>query len=84
MMKRKILVLVITLIFSLGVSVLAFAGEAITGKLMKIEEKKLTVQTKDKKEVTAEVNTIEGTLKTGDNIIIKDGVAKRKKIIEGC
>ncbi|GAB4419665.1 MAG: hypothetical protein OHK0032_15550 [Thermodesulfovibrionales bacterium] len=83
MLVKRLLVLLVAVIFTLGVVSLAFSAEAITGKLLKIEDKKLTIKTKDK-EVTVEVKEIKGPLKVGDNVIVKDGIAKKKKAIEGC
>ncbi|MFN3479199.1 MAG: hypothetical protein ACK415_02340 [Thermodesulfovibrionales bacterium] len=83
MLVKKFLILLVTVIFTLGVVSLAFSAEAITGKVVKIEGKKLTIKTKDK-EVTVEVKEIKGPLKVGDSVIVKDGVASKKKTIEGC
>ena len=81
-MAKRILVLIIAVIFTLGVIGLAFAGEAITGKVTKIEGNKVTVKTDDK-EVTAEVKST-ANCKVGDTVTIKDGELKKKKVIEGC
>lgn len=81
-MAKKILALIIVLMFSLGVAGLAFANDAIMGKITKIEDKKLTIK-EDEKEVTVEVKSTSG-LKVGDTVTVKDGEAKKKKIIEGC
>ncbi len=83
MLTKRLLVLLVAVIFTLGVVSLAFSAETITGKLLKIDDKKLTIKTKDK-EVTVEVKEIKGQLKVGDNVIVKDGIAKKKKAIEGC
>lgn len=83
MLVKRLLILLVAVIFTLGVVSLAFSAEAITGKLLKIEDKKLTIKTKDR-EVTVEVKEIKGQLKIGDGIILKDGVASKKKAIEGC
>lgn len=82
MKLRKILVLALVLMLSLGVVGFAFSAEAISGKIVKIEDKNLTIK-EDGKEVKVEVKSAEG-LKVGDTVKVKDGVAKKKKVIEGC
>lgn len=82
MMAKKIMAILAVVIFTFGVIGLAFAGEAITGKITKIEDKKLTIKADDK-EVTVDVKSTSG-LKAGDTVTVKDGEAKKKKIIEGC
>lgn len=82
MMAKRLLVLIIAVIFTLGVVSLALADEAVTGKITKIDGNKLTIKSGDK-EVTVAVKSAEG-LKVGDNVTVKDGVAKKKKMIEGC
>jgi len=83
MLTKRFLVLLVAVIFTFGVVSLAFSAEVITGKLLKIDDKKLTIKTKDK-EVTVEVKEIKGQLKVGDNVEVRDGIAKKKKAIEGC
>lgn len=82
MMAKRILVLLVVMIFALGVIGLAFSAETITGKVTKIEGNKVTVKT-DGKEVTAEVKST-ANCKVGDTVTIKDGELKKKKVIEGC
>lgn len=82
MKAKKLLVLVIVLILSLGVVSLAFSAEAVSGKITKIEGNNLTIKD-DGKESKVEVKSAEG-LKVGDSVKVKDGIAKKKKVIEGC
>lgn len=82
MMTKRLLVLVVAVIFSLGIVSLAFAADAVSGKITKIDGSKLTIKAGEK-EVTVEVKSAEG-LKVGDNVTVKDGVAKKKKAVEGC
>lgn len=80
--SKRILVLLVVIIFTLGVIGLAFSAETITGKVTKIEGNKVTVKTDDK-EVTVEVKST-SNCKVGDTVTIKDGELKKKKVIEGC
>lgn len=80
--SKRILVLLVVVVFTLGVIGLAFSAETITGKITKIEGNMLTINTSDK-EVSVEVKSTSG-LKVGDTVVVKDGEAKKKKIIEGC
>ncbi len=82
MMAKNILALVLVLMLSLGVVSLGFGAEAVSGKITKIEGNNLTIKL-DEKEVKVEVKSAEG-LKVGDNVKVKDGIAKKKKVIEGC
>lgn len=81
-MAKKLLALVLVLMLSLGVVSLAFSAETVSGKITKIDGNNLTIK-EDGKEVKVEVKSVEG-LKTGDTVKVKDGVAKKKKVIEGC
>jgi uncharacterized protein YxeA len=85
MKMKRIIALLVAVIFTLGVVSLAFAAEPVMGKITKIDGNKLTVKTKDK-DVTVEVKSAKD-LKVGDEVTVKDGmatVAKKKKAIEGC
>lgn len=84
MSKKRIIALLAVLIVVLSIASLAFAEEALKGKLKKMEEKKLTIELKDKKEVNVEVKSITGTIKVGDDVIVRDGVARKLKVITGC
>ncbi len=85
-MKRA-LALIVMLTFVLGLTAVALSAE-VKGTITKIEGNKLTIKQADGKEVTVEVKDAKG-LKVGDNVTVKDGVAKKeevkkKKAIEGC
>lgn len=85
MMAKRILAMMVILVFALGLISLAFAGE-VSGKITKIEGNKLTIKGADGKETTVEVKSAKG-LKVGDEVTVKDGeakVTKKKKAIEGC
>lgn len=82
MMMKKILVVLVAVMFTIGLVGLAFADE-VSGKITKIDGNKLTIKTKDK-DVTVEVKSAKD-LKVGDEVMVKDGVAKKKKkAVEGC
>lgn len=82
MIAKRILVLLVAVMFTLGVVGLVFAADPITGKITKIDGNKLTLKTADK-EVTVDVKSTKD-LKVGDTVVVKDGEAKKKKVIEGC
>lgn len=87
---KKILVLLVALVFTLGVVGLSFAAD-VKGTVTKVEGKKITVKDDKGKETTVEVKNAAG-VKAGDKVEIKGGVvtkegaapAKKKKVIEGC
>ncbi len=79
---KKILVLLVALVFTLGVVGLAFAADA-KGTVTKVEGKKVTVKDAAGKETTVEVKDA-GMVKVGERVNIKDGVETKKKAIEGC
>lgn len=87
---KRILVLLVALVFTLGVVGLAFAVD-VKGTVTKVEGKKVTVKDASGKETTVEVKNPAG-VKAGDKVEIKGGVvtkegaapAKKKKAIEGC
>jgi outer membrane lipoprotein SlyB len=88
---KKILVLLVALVFALGVAGLSFAD--VKGTVTKVEGMKITVKDDKGKETTVEVKDTAG-VKVGDKVEIKDGKvmkeavpaapAKKKKAIEGC
>lgn len=70
-MVKKILVLLVALVFTLGVVGLAFAADA-KGTITKIDCKKITVKDDKGKETTVEVKDTAG-VKVGEKVTIKDG-----------
>lgn len=85
-MKNKSLVALTILLFIVSFVSFGFAGDEITGQIIKIDGKTVTIKESDGKTVQAEV-TSEVELKKGDMVTIKDGIAvkaAKKKIIEGC
>ncbi len=79
---KRFVALMALVFFVLGVVTIAFSAE-VKGTITKIDGNKLTLKQADGKEVTVEVKDAKG-LKVGDYVIVKDGVAKKKKAIEGC
>lgn len=83
-MTKRILAMMVVLVVALGLISLAFASGEVSGKITKIEGNNLTIKTADGKETTVEVKSAKG-LKVGDEVMVKNGVAtKKKKVIEGC
>jgi hypothetical protein len=78
---KKVLALLVVIIFTLGVVGLCFASD-MKGSITKIDGSKITVKGADGKE-----STITGDakgLKVGDKVTVKDGKIQKKKAIEGC
>lgn len=94
-MAKRIFVLLLALVFTLGVASFGFAADKpaaeVKGTVSKIDGKKITVKDAAGKETTVEVKEVPKDLKVGDMVAIKDGMvtkeaapAKKKKAIEGC
>ena len=87
MTTKRILVVLVAVMFAIGLVGLAFAADTVSGKITKIEGNKLTIMTMDKKDVTVEVKSATN-LKVGEDVTVKDGMAtvmmKKKKAVEGC
>ncbi len=80
---KRILVLFVALVFTLGVVGLSFAAD-VKGTVTKVEGVKITVKDSAGKETTVDVKDTAG-VKAGDKVEIKDGkVVSKKKQISGC
>ncbi|HSB51490.1 MAG TPA: hypothetical protein VLD40_02420 [Dissulfurispiraceae bacterium] len=85
---KKILALVVALIFALGIAAVSFAGEMM-GTVMKVDGAKMTIKDDKGKETMVE-DKMAKDIKVGDKVMVKDGkVTKaaekpKKKKIEGC
>ncbi len=78
---KKILVVLVALIFTLGVVGLSFAAE-MKGTISKIDGNKITVKAADGKETTVQGDA--KGMKVGDKVTVKDGKIMKKKAVEGC
>ncbi|MGD0883496.1 MAG: hypothetical protein ABSA46_01230 [Thermodesulfovibrionales bacterium] len=87
MAKKRILAVLLVVVFAIGLVGLVSAADVVSGKITKIEGNKLTIMAADKKEATVEVKSAKD-LKVGDEVTVKDGMATKKmmtkKAIEGC
>ncbi len=79
---KRILVLLVALVFTLGVVGLSFAAD-VKGTVTKVEGVKITVKDSAGKETTVDVKDTAG-VKAGDKVEIKDGKVSKKKMISGC
>ncbi len=77
---KKVLVLLVAIIFTLGVVGLSFAAD-MKGTITKIEGNKITV--KDNGKETTVQSDAKG-LKVGDKVTVKGGKVMKKKAVEGC
>ncbi len=78
---KKVLVVLVALIFTLGVVGLSFAAD-VKGTISKIEAGKIIVKGADGKEITVPGDA--KGLKVGDKVTVKDGKIMKKKAVEGC
>ncbi len=77
---KKVLVLLVAIIFTLGVVGLSFAAD-MKGTITKIEGNKITV--KDNGKETTVQSDAKG-LKVGDKVTVKGGKVMKNKAVEGC
>jgi len=78
---KKLLALLVVIIFTVGVVGLCFAAD-VKGSITKIDGSKITIKAADGKEMTVEGDA--KGLKVGDKVTVKDGKIQKKKAIEGC
>jgi len=78
---KRILVLLIAVMFTLGVVSLGFAAD-VKGTVAKIDGKKVTVKDNKGKETTVEVKSAAG-VKVGDKVTVKDGKVTKDKPAAG-
>jgi outer membrane lipoprotein SlyB len=91
---KKILALVVAMIFALGIVTVSFAAET-KGTVTKVDGAKITIKDDKGKETTVEDKTAKD-IKAGDKVVVKDGKvtkeaapaakpeAPKKKKVEGC
>lgn len=83
MAAKRILVLLIAVLFTLGVVSLGFAADVdVKGTVTKIDGKKITVKDNKGKETTVEVKNT-GGVKVGDKVTVKDGKIMKDKPAAG-
>ncbi len=89
---KRILALIVAVVFALGMVTMGFAGEApkeIKGTVSKVDGAKITVKDDKGKETTVEDKTAKD-IKAGDKVTVKDGkvmkeaAPAKKKKPEGC
>ncbi len=75
MTSKKLIVLLMAMVFTLGVVGLSFSAQDIKGTVSKIEGDKVTIKDDMGKEQTVKVKDL-GSLKeikVGDKVMVKDG-----------
>lgn len=75
MKTKKLIVLLMAAIFTLGIVGLCFSAQEVKGTVSKIEGSNLTILDSTGKEVTAQVKDPGAAkdLKVGDKVSVKDG-----------
>ncbi len=75
MMIKRLVVLLMVAVFTLGVVGLTFSAQEIKGTVSKIEGNKLTIVDDMGKEKTVKVEDKESLkeIKVGDRVLVKDG-----------
>jgi uncharacterized protein YxeA len=77
---KKLLVLIVAVIFTLSIAAMGFAADVVKGTVSKVEGNNVTIKTKDGDKT---VPVLDGKgIKVGEKIIVRDG--KVKKATEGC
>jgi len=91
-MTKRIFVLLLALVFTLGLASFGFAADKpaaapkaeekkaveVKGTVSKIDGKKITVKDAAGKETTVEVKEVSKDLKVGDMVTIKDGMVTKE------
>jgi len=75
MRTKKLIVLLMAMVFTLGVAGLGFSAQEVKGTVLKIAGDKLTIQDSKGKEQTVKVKDMESLkeIKVGDMVSVKDG-----------
>ncbi len=79
--SKRLIVLLMAAVFTLGIVGLSFSAEEVKGTVSKIEGNKLTIMDDKGKQVTVQVSD-QGSLKEmkiGDKVSIKDGKVTKEK-----
>jgi pyruvate kinase len=75
MKTKKLIILLMAVVFTLGVVGLTFSAQEVKGTVSKIEGNKLTIADDMGKEKTVKVEDKESLkeIKVGDRVLVKDG-----------
>ena len=75
MRTKKLIILLMAVVFTLGVAGLSFSAEEIKGVVSKIEGNKLTIADDMGKEKIVKVKDLESLkeIKVSDRVLVKDG-----------
>ena len=81
MKTKKLIILLMAAIFTLGVAGLSFSAQEVKGTVSKIEGDKLTILDDKGKQTTSRVGDpmILKDLKVGDRVLVKDGKVTKEK-----
>ena len=81
MMTKRLIVLLMVTVFTLGVVGVSFSAEEVKGTVAKIEGDKLTIQDDTGKQTTVQVKDQESLkeIKVGDRVLVKDGKVIKEK-----
>ncbi|MDO9123442.1 MAG: hypothetical protein Q7V12_03350 [Deltaproteobacteria bacterium] len=81
MKTKKLIILLMAAIFTLGVAGLSFSAQEVKGTVSKIEGDKLTILDDKGKEKTVKVKDLESLkeIKVGDWVLVKDGKVTKEK-----
>ena len=81
MRTKKLIILLMAVVFTLGVAGLSFSAQEIKGAVSKIEGDRLTIEDDMGKQYTIRLGdpTILKDLKVGDRVLVKDGKVTKEK-----
>ncbi len=81
MMTKKLIVLLMATVFTLGLVSLSFSAEEVKGTVSKITGDQLTILDDTGKEQTVKVKDLESLkdIKVGDMVAVKDGKVIKEK-----
>jgi len=81
MMTKRLIVLLMVTVFTLGVVGVSFSAEEVKGTVAKIEGDKLTIQDDTGKQTTVQVKDQDSLkdVKVGDKVSVKDGKVTKEK-----
>ncbi|MBP9020494.1 MAG: hypothetical protein KBG01_03070 [Syntrophobacterales bacterium] len=80
MKTKKLIVLLVAVVFTLGVVGLGFSAQEVKGTVFNIEGSQLTIQDDMGKKTTVKVEDPAGLkdLKVGDKVLVKDGKVSKE------